>query len=207
MGKRQIGELQPSELVVAIMISDLASVPMQAIDIPLISGVVPVITLITAEIIMSFITLKSKFARKLLTGEPSVVIYKGHINEVEMKKMRLSINDLLEELRMNNYPDISDIECAVIETNGEISIIPKNDAKTVTIGDLKETAKKDPLPFMVISDGELNKQELQRSGKTEKWLMRELRKYDVHDIKEVFICSLADGKLFVQKKGEKDINR
>lgn len=207
MGKRQIGELQPSELVVAIMISDLASVPMQAIDIPLISGIIPVLTLIITEIIMSFISLKSDFARKILSGEPSIIIYKGHINEHEMEKLRFNINDLLEELRMNNYPNIADIDCAVLETNGEISIIPKTDAKTITIGDLKNGIKKDSLPFMLISDGSINKEELMRSGKNEKWLKRELRKFKIYDIKDVFICSLSNGELFVQKKGEGDVKK
>lgn len=207
MGKRQIGELQPSELVVAIMISDLASVPMQAIDIPLLSGVIPVLTLIVAEIIMSFISMKSQFARKILSGEPSIIIYEGHINEKEMGKLRFNMNDLLEELRVNNYPDISEIACAVLETNGEISIIPKTDAKNITIGDLKNTSKSPTLPCMIIADGTLNKEELERSGKTQKWLMRELRKYKIYDIKDVFVCSFSDNKLFVQKKGESDIKK
>ncbi len=207
MGKRQIGELQPSELVVAIMISDLASVPMQAVEIPLMSGVIPVITLIVAEIIMSFLSLKSKTARKILSGEPSIIIYNGHINQHEMEKLRFNINDLLEELRMNNYPNIADIDCAVLETNGEISIIPKTNAKNITIGDLKNGAKKESLPCMIISDGVLNREELERSRKTEKWLMRELRKFKVNDIKDVFICSFSDGQLFVQKRGESDVKK
>ncbi|MCH5184834.1 MAG: DUF421 domain-containing protein [Oscillospiraceae bacterium] len=207
MGKRQIGELQPSELVVAIMISDLAAVPMQAIDIPLLSGVIPVLTLIVAEIFMSFLSMKSSLARKILTGEPSIIIYKGHINEHEMRKLRFDINDLLEELRMNNYPDISEIAYAVLETNGEISIIPKNDAKNITVGDLKNGIGPENFPCMLISDGILNREELDRSGKTEKWLMRELRKFRVYDIKDVFICSFSDNKLFVQKKGENDVKK
>ena len=118
MGKRQLGELQPSELVVAIMISDLASVPMQAIDIPLLSGIIPVMTLLVAEVIMSYMSLKSKKMRKFLSGEPSIVIYDGRINEKELTRLRFNINDLLEELRLNNCHDVSDVEVAVIETSG-----------------------------------------------------------------------------------------
>ena len=108
MGKRQLGELQPSELVVAIMISDLASVPMQAIDMPLLSGIIPVLTLIVAEVMMSYLSLKSKNIRKFLSGEPSIVVYDGCINEAELKKLRFNINDLLEELRLNGCVIVSD---------------------------------------------------------------------------------------------------
>jgi len=206
MGKRQIGELQPSELVVAIMISDLACVPMQTIDIPLIAGIVPVLTLITAEISMSFLTLKSKKIRKFVTGEPSVIIYNGHINEYEMERLRFNMNDLIEELRMNNYPNIADIEVAVLETNGQISIIPKAHARGVTVGDMKiKNPNKEGLVYTLISDGELNKNELKRCGKSEKWLLDELKKRKIEKLNSVFIASLdMQGELYIQKKGEED---
>ena len=136
MGKRQLGELQPSELVVAIMISDLASVPMQAIDIPLISGILPVMTLIIAEVMMSYLSLKSKRMRKLLSGEASIIIYDGQIDERELARLRFNINDLLEELRLNSCHDVSDVQVAVIETSGKLSIIPKDSARTATTEDL-----------------------------------------------------------------------
>ena len=124
MGKRQIGEMQPSELVVAIMISDLASVPMQAIDLPLLSGIVPVFTLIVAEIIMSVLGLKSRLLRKLISGEPSVIISNGHVNEKELARLRFNLNDLLEQLRISGNFDITEIETAILETNGQLSIVP-----------------------------------------------------------------------------------
>ena len=101
------------------MISDLASVPMQAIDIPLLSGIIPVLTLIVAEVMMSYLSLKSKNIRKFLSGEPSIVVYDGCINEAELKKLRFNINDLLEELRLNGCHDISDVAVAVLETSGK----------------------------------------------------------------------------------------
>ena len=107
MGKRQMGELQPSELVVAIMISDLASVPMQDIGIPIFSGIIPAVTLIAAEVILSFTALKSNAVRRFLSGSPSIVVYNGHINEKELNRLRFNINDLLDELRTNGYYDIS----------------------------------------------------------------------------------------------------
>ncbi|MDY3928305.1 MAG: DUF421 domain-containing protein [Clostridia bacterium] len=207
MGKRQIGEMQPSELVVAIMISDLASVPMQAIDVPLLSGVIPVFSLIVTEIIMSYIGLKSRFLRKILTGEPSVIIYDGHVNERELKRLRFNLNDLLEQLRINNVPNISDVEVAMLETNGQISIIPKREARNVTVRDMKiKDAVVEKLPCTLISDGELIKNELRRSGYDEAWLDKELKKRNINSIKDVFIASydINDG-LFIQLKGEEDI--
>lgn len=206
MGKRQIGEMQPSELVVAIMISDLASVPMQSIDIPLLSGIIPVLTLIVAEVLMSFVSLKSRFLRRLITGEPSIIIYNGHVNEQELEKLRFNTNDLLEQLRVSGYPNIADVEVAVLETNGQLSIIPKAYARTVTAEDLElKKPKKECLPYMLISDGELNRTELSRSGKTEEWFQKTLKKRGISSYSEIFIASLdfEDG-LFLQKKGEKD---
>ena len=185
MGKRQIGELQPSELVVAIMISDLAAVPMQTIDIPLLTGIVPVLTLLVAEIIMSFVSLKSRKARKYITGEPSIIINKGHINEKELEKARFTINDLMEELRLSGYPDVSKVDMAILETNGEISIIDSSKDNMTEF------------PYILVSDGEINKAELFRSGKTEEWLRKKLN----GDIKNIFLASLnSDGELLVQKK-------
>lgn len=202
MGKRQIGELQPSELVVAIMISDLASVPMQAIDIPIISGILPVITLIIAEVLMSFLSLKSRRMRKIISGEPSIVIYDGKINEKELERLRFNINDLLAELRLNSCHDISDVEVAIIETSGKLSVIPKDTARGVTVEDMQnENIRRDGLPCTVIADGELNEKELMRSGKSRKWLDDKLRKNEIKDIKEVFMASVdAEGELFLQKK-------
>lgn len=185
MGKRQIGEMQPSELVVAIMISDLASVPMQAIDIPLLAGVVPVLTLLVGEVASSFICLKSKKCRKYITGEPSVVIYEGHINEKELEKLRFNLNDLTEQLRLSGYPDISKVQAAVLETNGQLSVIEKGEE----------------LPYMLVADGEINESELKRSGKSREWLEKKL----VGGIDNYFIAVLnGEGGLYVQKKGERD---
>lgn len=206
MGKRQIGELQPSELVVAIMISDLASVPMQSIDIPLLNGIIPVFTLIVAEITMSFITLKSRRARRFITGEPSVIIYDGHINEQELEHLRFNLNDLLEELRMNGYPNIADIHTAVLETNGQISVIPTAQARPVTVQDLHiENAVQEIMPYMLISDGELNIEEIKRSGLGVAWVEKELLKRNIKSAKDVFIASLDNsGKLYIQLKGLRD---
>ena len=202
MGKRQLGELQPSELVVAIMISDLASVPMQAIDIPLLSGILPVMTLIIAEVMMSYLSLKSKHIRKLLSGEASIIIYDGQIDERELRKLRFNINDLLEELRLNSCHDVSDVQVAVIETSGKLSVIPKDSARTATTEDLAlKNLRRDGLPCTIVSDGVLDKRELARSGKDIEWFEKEMHKREIKRIKDIFVASLdAEGDLFIQLK-------
>lgn len=202
MGKRQIGELQPSELVVAIMISDLATVPMESVNIPLLSGIVPVLTLLFAEVISSFLSLKSRKLRRLIVGQPSVVIYGGRINEGELKRLRFNLDDLLEELRINGCHDISDVEVAVLETSGKLSVIPRDKARPVTVEDMKlKNVRREGLPCTVISDGSLNEYELRRSGKSLDELKRELQKNGAKSISDVFIASIdAEGELFLQLK-------
>lgn len=202
MGKRQIGELQPSELVVAIMISDLATVPMESINSPLINGIVPVLTLILAEVITSYAGLKSRTLRKLLIGSPSVIIYDGRIVESELERMRFNLDDLLEELRLNACCDIADVEVAVLETSGKLSVIPRTKARSVTVEDMKiKGARPSGLPCTVITDGRLNEYELKRSGKDTEFVMSEIRKKGAERIRDVFIMSIdAGGDVFIQLK-------
>ncbi len=201
MGKRQVGELQPSELVIAIMISDVASIPMQNTGVPLLSGVVPILTLLIAELIVSFISLKNRKIRRLLSGKPSLLIYKGKINEREMARQRFNLEDLLEELRISNYADVSQIDYAILETNGQISVIPKTEARPVTIGDLNLQVPDTELPYTIISDGQLDREELKRSGRDEVWLDRQLHANKVGQIKDVFLGTIdSNGNLFIQVK-------
>ena len=137
MGKRQIGEMQPSELVVAIMISDIAAIPMQEVGIPLMSGIIPIFTLIVMEILLSQLSLKNKKFRRLMTGKPNVVIHNGKILKSEMKKIRFNMDDLNEQLRIQGYTRISDINFAILETNGQLSIIPKPKKSQATVEDVE----------------------------------------------------------------------
>ncbi len=202
MGKRQIGELQPSELVVAIMISDLATIPMESVNISLLSGIIPVLTLIIAEVITSFLSLKSKHIRKFMLGEPSIIIYDGVINEKELERLRFNIDDLLEELRLNNCYDISDVEVAIIETSGKLSVIPRDNARGVTVEDMQlKNVRHEGLPCTVISDGVINKTELMRSGMTLDELNKEIKKHGAKKVSDVFIASVdAEGELYIQLK-------
>lgn len=202
MGKRQIGELQPSELVVAIMISDVATVPMQSLDIPLLLGIIPVLTLLFAEVVTSYISIKSRTLRKFFMGEPSIVVYNGVICEKELMKQRFNLSDLLEELRVLGCFDISDVFVAVLETNGKLSVIPRDNARAATVEDLQlKNVRHEGLPSTVILDGKFNKCELARSGKTEEQIMKELKKRGAKKISDVFIASVdAEGEMFMQLK-------
>ena len=202
MGKRQIGELQPSERVVAIMISDVATVPMQSLDIPLLSGIIPVLTLVFAEVVTSYMSIKSSGMRRFFMGEPSIVVYNGIICEKELMKQRFNLSDLLEELRVQGCFDISDVFVAVLETNGKLSVIPRDNARPATVEDLNlKNVRHEGLPCTVILDGKLNPCELKRSGKTEKQLLDELKKRGAKSVSEVFIASIdAEGEMFMQLK-------
>lgn len=125
MGKRQIGELEPSELVVAILISELAAVPMQDLGIPLVNGLVPIITLVCLEVLLSGLILKNNLFRKLLCGTPSLLIRNNTVDQYELKKLRLNMDELMEELRLAGFHDINDVKHVILETNGRISIIAK----------------------------------------------------------------------------------
>lgn len=138
MGKRQIGDLQPSEMVVTIMISELASIPMQATGTPLVAGIIPILTLIAAEVLLSYFTLKNKTIRDVVSGTPSIVVQDGKMNFEEMKKLRMNEDDLLEELRLGNCPNIQDVKYAITETNGHLSIILKEGAQPITAKDLSK---------------------------------------------------------------------
>ncbi len=190
MGKRQIGELQPSELVVAIMISDLASIPVSDIAIPLLSGIIPIITLIIFEVVISFVTLKSEKMRNLISGRPATLIKNGVIQQEEMRKMRYNMEDLLEELRIKGMINIADVDTAIMETNGELTIIPKSDKRSVTTGDLNLAVPQDKLPYILISDGKIRFEHLRESGFDIHWLNAQLKKYNLEKPSDVFVFSV-----------------
>lgn len=205
MGKRQIGELQPYELVITLMLSDLASLPMQDTRLPLLLGIVPIITLLFVKILISEIQQHSRLFEKILDGTPSIIISDGEINLEMMKKQRLTMNDILEELRSAGYLDISDIQYAIIETNGTISIIPKSACDTVKRKDLKIKESESKIPIVLFEDGHLNKKALQEMNKDEKWLDEKLKSLNYPPRDKLFLVMMdSNGKLFIQRKNQKD---
>jgi len=208
MGKRQIGQLQAFELVVAIMISELAAVPMQNTGIPLINGIIPILTLLIAQILTSFIALKSTKARALICGTPSVLIENGKINEPVLRNEMYSLNDLLEQLRSKNISNISDVEFAILETNGQLSVIPKSQKRPLNPEDLGIPTKYEGLPYDLVVDGEIMYKNLTKAGLDENWLRNELSKFGLNNIEDVLFASLdTSGNLFYQAKDNGKENR
>ncbi|NLD47492.1 MAG: DUF421 domain-containing protein [Clostridiaceae bacterium] len=201
MGKRQIGQLQPFELAVAIMISELAAVPMQNTGIPLINGIVPILTLLIAQIAISFFSLKSTSARGIICGRPSILIENGVIKEDQLKKEMYTMNDLLEQLRITNTPNIADVEFAILETNGQLSVIPKSQKRAVNAQDLNIPTEYDGIPLDLIIDGKINYDNLKKSKLDELWLQNELNKLGAGEIKNILFASLdSQGNLYWQQK-------
>lgn len=201
MGKRQIGQLQPYELVVIIMISELAAIPMQNTGIPLISGIVPVIILVAAEIALSYISMKSERARGFICGKPSVLIENSQIIESEMQRVRYNINDLLEQLRLKNIHDIADVEFAILETSGQLSVIPKSEKRPVIPEDLDISPKPETLPITLVIDGRIISDNLKKANINESWLEKELLKSGVNSVKQILLATLdSHGKLYFQLK-------
>ncbi len=204
MGKRQIGQLQPFELAIAIMISELAAVPMQNTGIPLINGFIPILTLLVAQIVMSFISLKSARARGIICGKPNILIENGKINEKGLRKEMYTLNDLLEQLRIQGSANIADVEYAILETNGQLSIIQKSQKRPLNPEDLNISTKYEGLPLDFIIDGNVNHKNLEKSNLDVQWLENELRKLGINDLKEVLFASLdSEGNLYYQKKLKK----
>ncbi len=190
MGKRQLGELQPSELVITIMISNIASIPIENFGVPLISGIIPILTLVCLEIFSSDISLKSRFARRLISGNPRILIRNGKIDQKEMKSLRFSIDDLMEQLRSLGIFDIRDVTFAVVETNGKLSAYQRMSAQPATMEAVKAALApdKDMPPVVLITDGELEEEALKSCGLNNNWLEKTLKKSG-YSQKEVFLMT------------------
>lgn len=203
MGKRQIGQLQPFELAIAIMISDLASLPMQDLKIPLIFGIIPILTLLLLQTLITIIQLKSELFRTIISGCPSLIIKHGKVDINELKKQRLTFNDLMEELRLKGFYNIADIEYAIFETSGQLSIIPKTHLTSVTRNDMKVQVIQEQLPITLVLDGKINYSNLKLINKDEKWLMSKFSENNISDSKKIFIAILdSKNKFFYQMKSD-----
>ena len=189
MGKRQIGQLQPFELVIAIMLADLASAPVDDVGVPLIKGVVPIFALAFAQIIISFLLLKSERFRTLIGGSPSILIENGVLQQKKLEQLRINLNDLLEQLRSQNIANIDDVEFAILETNGNLSVFPKVDKKAPTLEDLNIQGKPESIPVTLIMDGQIMYKNLKKAGQDLNWLLGQIKNLGL-DRKSVFFAYL-----------------
>ena len=201
MGKHQIGQLQPYELVITIMISELAAVPMQDTDVPLINGIIPIFTLLIIQVSLSLLSLKSEKARRIICGGPSILIENGRINEPELTRLRFNLNDLIEQLRLKNSPNIADVEYAILETSGKLSVIPKSNKRPLQPEDLQLNTNYEGLPTTLIIDGVIQSNNLKMINLNEDWLRSELLQRGISDQREILFASLdTQGLLYFQPK-------
>lgn len=202
MGKRQIGQLQPYEFVIAIMISDLATLPMQDSAIPLWTGIVPILCLLLLQLCISFSVLKSKRVRGFLCGKPCIMIKNGVIIEENLRNQMYTLDDLLEALRIKGFPDVKSVQLAILENNGELSVLPISEAQNVSRGDMSIKAPSDVVTDLIIG-GCLLEDNMELLNIRNDLLMHELQKTGLSKIEEVFYCYVnGAGKIVVQRKGK-----
>lgn len=203
MGKREIGQLQPFELVVAIMIADLASIPMSDIGIPITNGIVPILALLIMHIIISIINMKSIKIRKILCGKPRILICRGKIDEKALKKERFNLDELQERLRAANIINIGDVEYAILETSGQITVIQKPDKRNVIPKDFNIEPEYEGLPYDLVVDGKVMYHNLKILGKDYNWLKKEVAKFKIKPEEALIVTIDGANQFFCQKKSEK----
>ncbi len=191
LGKRQIGDLEPSELVLTLIISDLAAVPMQDFGIPLVNGVFPILILLCLSMLISHFSLKSIRFRAWVCGRPTLVIREGKILQKNMAHTRFTVDELYEELRQQGYSDISDVKYAVLETSGQVSVLPFTKAAPVTPETMGLTPPDNvTLPVMIISDGHVMEENLTACGYDRKWLEQELKRRQLTSPRQAFLMTV-----------------
>ncbi len=196
-GKRQVGELQISELITTFMISELATTPIQNLSIPLIYSIMPIVVLLCLEVVLSFLATKSKVLKKLFLGNPSVIIEKGVVNQKELARLRIGINELLGELRLKNAADISQVDYAILEQNGQLSVFLKRENQPLTLQDVGKKENSEGICHGVVVDGEINESNLSLSGKNQAWLLEYVRTHNIN-MKEILLMTINDnGKVSV----------
>ena len=200
MGKRQLGEMDPAELVVTILVSDLAAVPMQDLGIPLFFGLVPIAALVTLEVLLSILSLKSRFFRRLLNGQPAIIIRKGQLDLSKLRQLRLTTEDLVVALRKQSVASVSDVKYGVIEPDGSLTIVLYPQQQPVTAEMLGITPKDTGLPLVVVSDGKMVPRSLELLHLSPADIERRLKNQSIA-VEDVFLMTLDDcGNTFLQKK-------
>lgn len=201
MGKAELSKLDPFQMVILFMIAELAAIPIESPDVSVITGASAIIALLFLEVIISYVSIKNRKISTFFKGKPSILIDKGSLNVNEMKNLRISIEDLAEQLRIKDFAAISDVDYAVLEANGEISVIPKSEKAHLTRGDLGIRKEYEIMPMILIADGVLMSNNLERLGMNENNLKKELAKEKLKDYSQVFLCFFdEDRKIHVYPK-------
>lgn len=188
MGKAELSKMSPFQMVVVFMIAELASIPIESPDVSMITGVTAIFTLMFIQVLISYLSLKSEKFKNFFSGKPSILINQGQINHKEMKNLRITINDLMEQLRLGSAASLSEVEYAIMESNGDLSIIQKADNKPLTPQDVSMKKQREIMPAVFISDGIMYRNNVSASGWSEKKLTEHLAKLGISDYTNVFLA-------------------
>lgn len=203
MGKREIGQLQPFELVISIMIADLAATPIANSGIPITNGIIPIFGLLFMDLLISVGNMKSLKIRQLISGKPSLLIYRGKIDEKVLRKERFTINELQERLRDKDIMNLGDVEYAILETSGQINVIQKPNKRNAIPEDFGIEPEYEGISYDLVIDGVIMYDNLRILNKDYKWLKKEIKKFG-YEPEEALIATIdGKGQLFSQKKESK----
>ena len=191
MGKRQIGEMEPTEFVVTMLLANLAAIPMQDGAIPLYSGLVPILTVLGSELVLSGLILRSVRLRQLLCGKPVILIDNGKILQENLKSARINLDELTGQLRAKDVLDIRTVQFAILETSGDLSVFPYPKEKPASAKDAGVQATGQHLPVTVVEDGYLSRENLERAKKDEKWLEKVLSQHNC-GIQDTFLLTVDE---------------
>lgn len=200
MGKREIGQLQPFELAISIMIADLASIPMADVGIPIFNGIIPIVALLVMHLVISNINLRSINVRKIICGKPSILVYRGKIDEKVLKDEKFTINELQERLRGNNVFNVADVEYAILETSGQITVIQKPNKRTTIPEDFNIMPEYEGMSYDLIVDGKVMYENLKSLGKDYTWLEKEAKKFKIKPNEALLMTIDGKKEIFCQAK-------
>lgn len=204
MGKRQIAQMQPFEFVLTLIIADLATIPMAEIALPLFNGIVPMLTLVVLQYVITILTKKSTTFSKIISGKPIIIINPNGIDYDALKKLNITIDDLFEAVRVAGYFNLSEIEYAIMETNGEVSVMPKPNTAPATKDDLKIKSQPSSLPLTIICEGKFIEDNLKECKKDKQFFLNFIKKQNQTNIKNILLLTITkQGEIYFQPKNEK----
>lgn len=206
MGKREIGQMQPFELAISIMIADLASIPMTDIGIPISNGIIPILGLLVMHLVISILNIKSSKIREFICGKPTILINKGKIDEEKLKRERFTLNELEEKLRSNNVMDLGDVEYAILETSGDVSVIQKPNKRNTTPEDFNIMPEYEGISYNLVIDGKVMQENLKQIGENYDWLKKQTQKFQMMPEEALIVTINGKGSIYCQKK-EKQLKK
>lgn len=203
MGKREIGKLSIFDLVISIMIAEIAVFVIDDLNKNMLHGLIPIATLVLVQVGTAKLSLHSQKAREFIDGKPSYLIKNGQLDRSEMRRQRYNLDDLMGQLRQNRVMNVADVEFAILETSGKLTVVEKPEEKRhVDKGELEDTIRYEGLPLPLIMDGKVQDHNLSKLGKTRFWLKSQIQQKGAREFRDVFFCSIDHrGVLFLDKKG------